>query len=240
MSELWGAVLKSGPPHHPETLEVSRCSLTMAPLPSEGGGTSMYVRTTVVTGVTEMDQGVAFVRDEVQPQLQKQVGFRGISLSADRCSGLLIVLSQWESQSALDGSESIADKSRTAALRIVGGEMRVEQYEQLMWEAYGAGPSVGCKLHIRGIQMEPESITKNFEYFRSNMLPVMKASPGILGIRFLINPKTGQGRVGTVWSDEETRAAFLQGTEGFRAIAGEQGVEFTGDTSTEILYASMS
>src|SRR5208283_4813556 len=105
----------------------------------------MHVRTSTVTGATDIDKGIAHIRDEAEPQLRQQRGFRGISVAADRSSGLVIVLTLWESEADLTSSESAADKARDDALRVVGGDVSVDRYEQLLWETFGEGPRPGAK-----------------------------------------------------------------------------------------------
>ena len=110
----------------------------------------MHPRASTVTRATDIDAGVAHIRDEVEPQLLQQKGFRGISVSADRSDGLVIVLSLWETEADLEASESAAAKVRADALSVVGGEVSVDRYEQLLWETLGEGPRPGAKLFIRG------------------------------------------------------------------------------------------
>ncbi len=199
----------------------------------------MYVRTTTVTGATDIDQGVAFVRDEVEPELSRQAGFRGISMSGDRSSGQVVVLSQWETRADLDASESAADKARADAMGVLGGQQQVERYEQLMWETFGTGPHPGAQLFIRGLQVDPERVDEQAEFFREVVLPEIRTAPGVLGVRLMANRDTGQCRVGTIWTDREARDGFMAGMAERQARAESRGVRFTGDVSLEVLYAAM-
>lgn len=199
----------------------------------------MYVRITTVTGASDVEQGVAFIREEVEPELTQQAGFRGISVSGDRSAGLAVVLSLWDTRADLDASESAADKARAGALRVLGGSQSVERYEQLLWETIGEGPHPGAQLVIRGLQVDAGRIDEHLEFFREVVLPEIKSAPGALGVRLLADRDTGQCRVGTVWTDQEARDGFMAGTAERQARAESRGVRFTGDTSLEILYAAM-
>lgn len=199
----------------------------------------MHVRISIVTGATDIDAGVAFVREEVLPQLEQQSGFRGLSASADRATGKLTVLSVWETEADLQASESAADKARGNAVDVTGGTVRVERYEQTAWETGSTPPGPGAQLHIRHIKMDPARVDENLVFFRQNVAPELKSAPGFLGLRQLIDRATGEGRVGTLWTDRESMDSAVAAGAQRRATAGERGVEFGADESMEVLFASM-
>jgi heme-degrading monooxygenase HmoA len=196
----------------------------------------MYVRITTVTGASDIDGGLAFLRDQVVPQMQQQKGFRSLSAAGDRAAGVVTVLSLWDSQADLEASESAANKARDDAARLMGGgEVSVERYEQTVWEVGDTRPGPGAKLHIRHIKIDPERIDDNLEFFRQTVVPDMKARPGFLAVRQLIDRSTGEGRVGSVWADQDSLAASLAQSEQRRAKAKDRGVEFGQDRVLEVL-----
>lgn len=199
----------------------------------------MHVRISTVTGASHIEEGVDFLREEVVPQLQQQKGFRGLSASGDRTAGVVTVLSVWESEEDLEASESAADKARGNAVLVMGGKVSVERFEQTVWEIGESRPSPGARLHIRHTKLDPARIESNLEFFRQTVVPEMKATPGFLGVRQLINRETGEGRVGTLWVDDEALAASLARGEERRAMAAARGVHFGEEQRLEVLFASM-
>ena len=199
----------------------------------------MHARISIVTDATDMERGLGFIRDEALPQLQQQRGFRGLSASGDRSSGVVNVLSMWDSEADLAASESTADKARNDAVRLMGGQVSVERYEQILSEVGESPPRPGAKLHIRHIRMDPAKIDENLEFFRQNVLPEIKSTPGFLGVRLLTNRSTGDGRVGTIWSDDQSLKGALERSEQRRAAASDRGVEFGKEQSFEVLFSSM-
>ncbi len=198
----------------------------------------MFVRISIVTGATAIDAGLEFLREEVVPQLQQQKGFRGLSASGDRAAGVVNVLSTWETEEDLSASESAADKARGSALQVLGGRVTVERYEQNVWEMGESRPGPGTKLHIRTTHMEPSRIDDNLAYFRETVVPQMKATPGFQGVRHLINRETGEGRVGTLWANEDALTEALARAEERRASAADRGVQFGEDLVLDVLYAT--
>ena len=62
----------------------------------------MYARSTTVQAKREsIDAGIAHIRDEVLPALQRMDGCVGLSLLVDRDSGRCIATSSWESKAAM-------------------------------------------------------------------------------------------------------------------------------------------
>ena len=199
----------------------------------------MYVRITQVAGATDIDSGIAVLRDQVVPELQHQKGYRGLSASGDRSAGRVTVLSMWDTAEDLEASESSADKVRADAMKVMGGHARVERYEQTVWETGGTPPSPGARLHIRHISMDPALVEENLEYFRQTVLPQIKATPGFLGVRQLIDRATGEGRVGTLWADDEAMEGSVRRSEERRAEVAERGVRLGEQEVLEVLFASM-
>jgi heme-degrading monooxygenase HmoA len=199
----------------------------------------MQVRISTITGASDIDGGIAFLRDQVLPQLRQQKGFRGLSAAGDRTAGVVTVLSVWDSKADLDASESIADKARSDATRIIGGQVSIERFEQSLWEIGETPPGPGAKLHIRQITMDPTRIDDNLAFFRENVLPDIKATPGFLGVRHLIDRKSGEGRVGTLWADTESLKGALAKSEQRRALASERRVDFGEDQVLEVIFASV-
>src|SRR5579884_1047065 len=127
----------------------------------------MFVRIVSFSPATDIDAGVRYVRDEVTPVLRAQHGFRGVTVSADRAQAHFAVVTLWDSVADRDASESTLAKHRDEGQRIVGGEISVENYEQLLWEVVEP-PVIGASaLQTVQTSMDPHKIDENFEFFRT-------------------------------------------------------------------------
>src|SRR5262249_47188510 len=158
----------------------------------------------------------------------------GLGAAGDRTAGVVIVLSLWDGQADLDASESVAGKARNDAARLMAGEVSVERYEQTVWEVADTRPGAGARRHIRHIKIDPYRLEDNIEFFRQTVVPEMKARPGFLAIRQLIDRDTGQGRVGSLWADGESLVRSLAQSEQRRPVAKDRGVEFGEDRVLQI------
>jgi hypothetical protein len=197
----------------------------------------MHARITTITGATDLDRGIAFVRDEVLPQLQLQRGYRGMTASGDRASGGMSILTLWDTKADLDASESMADKARADGREVAGGDVVVERFEQVVAEIGNPPPGPGSKLQIRRFEISPDRVEDNLAYFRSAVLPDIRSAPGFQSLRQLVDRGTGLGAVGTVWADDATLAAADAKLQGHRSNAGERGVQFGEVLRREIMFA---
>ena len=83
----------------------------------------MYARSTTVRGdPNSVDEGIAYVRDEVMPAVQRMDGCVGLSMLADRTSGRCIVTTAWADYDALRLSADGVKPMRQRAAEIMGGE----------------------------------------------------------------------------------------------------------------------
>jgi len=199
----------------------------------------MHARLTTVTGATDIDRGIAHLRDSVLPEVQQQKGFRGLTSSADRSTGLVVVLALWEEEADLDASESVADKARGESMKIIGGQAKVERFEQTVWEVGEVPPTAGAKLHIRPVTMDPSRVDENLTFFRETVLPDLRATAGFMSVRQLINRQSGEGRVGTIWTDDETLRLAREKSERRRSMAAQRGVEFGDDMILEVVLTAV-
>ena len=198
----------------------------------------MHARVTTVTGASDVDRGLALLRDHVVPQMKQQKGFRGLSVAGDRAAGVFTALSLWDSHADLQASENADDSARARVARVMGGQVSVERYEETVCEASDARPGPEAKLHIRHIKVDPNRIDDNLDFFRHKVVPDMKTRPGFLAVRQLIDRGTGEGRVGSLWTDEASLTASLAQSEQRRTKAMDRGVEFGEGRVLQILFTA--
>ena len=94
----------------------------------------MYTRLLTFKGAADIDGGVAYLREEALPVLVAQRGYRGVTASGNRSTNIFGILSLWETEEDRASSDSALGKARDEALKIVGGDLTIERYEQLAAE----------------------------------------------------------------------------------------------------------
>ena len=110
----------------------------------------MYARSITIRGRPEaIDEGIAFVRDEVQPAITASDGCLGLSLVVDRASGRCIATSSWETPEAMAVAEDDLAPLRLRAGEILGGEPVIDRWEiALMHRVQPAGEGAWCRKDI--------------------------------------------------------------------------------------------
>jgi heme-degrading monooxygenase HmoA len=199
----------------------------------------MFVRVNTVTGAKDMDAGVEFLRDKVVPEVSGQKGFRGLTASGNRSTGDFGILSIWESLEDLKASESAASKLRPQAIAVIGGEVSVATLEQVVGEVAKPQNLVGCPLRIVQAKMDPAKVDETIAFFRSDVLPEIKAAPGFLAVRNMVDRSTGDSVVGTIWADEELMRSSEVKAEARRQRAAERGVQISEPRYRTVLFSHL-
>jgi heme-degrading monooxygenase HmoA len=199
----------------------------------------MHVRVVTFTGAKDIDAGITFLQEKVIPIFSTQNGYRGLTASADRDGGVFAVLSLWETAADRDATEATMTQTREEAADVIGGELSVEMFEQLVAEVGQHPPGPGSSLMVTRISMDPAKVDENTAYFKSEIVPRIKASAGFQGLRNMMNRTTGEGIVGTVWSDEAARDRAAQDAQARRAEAVARGVSFGDVSFREIVFTDI-
>lgn len=198
----------------------------------------MFTRLLTFKRATDIDGGVTYLRDEVLPVLNGQHGYRGVTASADRAGAVLGILSLWESESDRAASDSALGKAREEAVKIVGGDLTVENLEQVA-EVITKPPMAGCALMVTRTSMDPASVDDNIVFFKNEVVAQIKAEPGFCALRNMIDRQTGRGLVGTVWENRGAMEAFAAKSSERRAPAVSRGIRFDETSYRELLLAEL-
>ena len=198
----------------------------------------MYTRVVTLTGVQDVDAVVAHLQETAVPAIRAQKGYKGFSVSVDRAGGVVGTLSMWETEADRDASDSALAKLREDAAARFATDMRVDSLEDQVVEM-SQPPSVGGRLMVTSISMDPAKIDENIEYFKREVLPQIKAAPGFRTLRNMLNRQTGEGIVGSIWADDQSRQAAADAAMARRSEANARGVNFGETSFREIVLVDM-
>lgn len=196
----------------------------------------MYARIVTITGAKDIDAGIRWLREQLPPALKDQKGFRGMGVSADRTGGVLGVLTLWDTEADREASWEAQAAGRQEAQDIIGGQVSMESYEELLAEAGSTPPGAGSKLMLLPVTMDPAKVDENLAFFKSHVLPGIRANRGFQFVRLLMNRKTGHGLGGTVWADEDAMRAAAAGDQEGRRESVARGVQFGEESRQEIVF----
>jgi len=197
----------------------------------------MYARNVIFTG-TNVDQAVSFLEKEVSPVASQQKGFRQLAAAGDRSSGVVSILSVWDTLDDLEASDSAIAKFRQEGPERFGGELStVDAFEQVVMESGKEPPQPGCVIRIVETRLQLDRIDEAIATFRDENVPAILATPGVRAVRNLINRQTGQGRLSVVYTDQAAMNAADAARRQRMAAARERGIEFGDERIMEVLYS---
>jgi heme-degrading monooxygenase HmoA len=168
----------------------------------------MYARSTSIRGnLSNLDAGIAYVRDEVMPSVKRTDGCVGLSMLTDRESGRCIVATSWVDEEAM---RATAAEDRTVQHRLMhtlGGEHAdVQEWDiAVVHRERPAGDGAGAQ--VTWARIAPNHLDDLLEAYRHNLLPKLQELPGFCSVSMLVDRRLG--RTVSVTSFENRDAAGL-------------------------------
>ena len=188
---------------------------------------TVYARsTTIQAQPSSIDDGIAFVRDEVMPALQAMDGYVGLSLLVDRESGQCIATSAWETEEALNASTELAAPLREqAGIRFGGGDVTVDQWEiGAMHREHRSGD--GACVRATWIKMPRDQVDRSIDFYRTSVLPSLEDLEGFCSASFMLNRETGRGVSSATF---DSREAMDRNQENARELRNSRTRELGAD-----------
>jgi len=176
----------------------------------------MYARSTTIQGNPQaIDEGMAYVRDEVMPMVQGMDGCIGLSMVADRASGRCIVTTAWASEDAMRASAGSVRASRARAGEIFGATPEVADWEiAVMHRVHETGS--GARTRVIWGHTTPGRMNDMLDTFRMSMVPKMEDLPGFCSCNLMVDRQSGRTALAVSYESAEAmeragdRAAALR------------------------------
>ncbi len=179
---------------------------------------TMYARTTTMQGNPEhIDNGIAMVRDEIMPALQKMDGCIGVSMLIDRDTGGSIVTSSWQSEEAMRATESQVGSMRDRASQVFGGRPEVKEWVIAVLHRTRPAPEGACA-RVTWTRIDPAVLDPMLDYFRMSVLSEIEGLPGFCSTSLLVERRTGLGALATVY---ESRSALDESRDAASMLRSE-------------------
>lgn len=200
----------------------------------------MYARSTSVhADPRSVDDGIAYVRDEVMPAVQKMDGCVGLSMMCDRDDGLCIVTTAWADEAAMRSSAEGARSMRERAVEIFGGEPEVQEWDiAFLHRAYETRD--GACARVVWSRTVPDLVERTVDAYRMSLLPRLEEMPGFCSISLMVSRAEGRAVSATVYESQqsldETRDLSANLRDDF---AMSMGVAITDVAEMELVLAHL-
>jgi hypothetical protein len=163
----------------------------------------MHARTTTIRGNPQaVDNGVAYLRSEVMPVIERIDGCLGLSMLADRDSGRCIATTAWESEAALHASEDLLRPLRIHLAELLGGSMGVHKWAIALVHREREAPHGACT-RVTWTRTDPANVERVVDAYRSSLLPRLVEAQGFCSASLMVDRREGRA-AGTVTFADRT------------------------------------
>jgi quinol monooxygenase YgiN len=182
----------------------------------------MFARSTTINGDPgTLETAIAYVRDQVMPNLMQMPGCVGLSMMVDRESGRAIATSSWSSYDAMAASAMNVSEARAKAGEIMGGTHVVEEWEIAMMHREHDSHEGSC-CRVTWVQMEPEGLDAMIERFRMTVMPSFDEMPGFCSASLLVDRANGRACSTARFDDMKSMTDSAPGARGLREDGARQ------------------
>ena len=179
----------------------------------------MYARTTTVRGDPRaVEDGVAFIRNDVWPMVQRMDGCIGMSMLADREAGRCIVTSAWASEDAMRTSADKVQESRRQAAEVLRADaVDIDQWEIAVLHRTRPAGDAAC---VRCVWLDVPAghVDGMVDTFRMSLLSRIEDLPGFCSVSLLVDRPGSRGVAAVTYED---RAAMERAREQAAALREE-------------------
>jgi len=148
--------------------------------------------TTIRAQTSNIDAGIAHIRDEVMPALSDIDGFIGLSLLVDRDSGRCIATSSWQSEEAMRDSAGQVTSVRNRAAEIFGGSSDVAEWEIAVLHRAHMAPE-GARTRVTWTDLQGADPDRAIDTFKMSALPRLEELAGFCSASLLVDRASGLG-----------------------------------------------
>lgn len=195
----------------------------------------MYARsTTVHADPSRIDDGIAYIRDEVMPAVQSMPGCMGLSMLCDRDSGRCIITTSWDSDESMSASRDAVVPMREQAGAVMGGQYDVQEWEIAVLHRAHQAPEGAC-CRVIWSHGDPARWDEMTETFRTGVIPRLDEIPGFCSVSVMGNRQTGMSVLTATYDD---RSSMERSTEAVLAMRDQfnqqMGTEMTDTAEMEL------
>ncbi|MGY1722797.1 hypothetical protein [Blastococcus sp. SYSU DS0533] len=199
----------------------------------------MYARSTTLSNVRDMDDGIAYVRDTVMPAVEGMSGCVGLSMICDRPGARCIVTTAWADDSAMHASAASVRDMRDHAAEIFGAVAEVDEWEIALLHRRSEAPEGACT-RVTWTRGDPAGTDRSVDAVRTAVLPRLDELPGFCSVSLLTDRRTGLGALAATYASRHDMEASAETVRSMREqITRELGMEITAMGEFDLVLAHL-
>ena len=176
----------------------------------------MYARSTTIRARPEsVEAGIEYVRDEVLPACLGMDGCVGLSMLANRETGLTVTTSAWRSPEVRKASEEQVGALRERMAQIFGGPPEVEQWEIALLHRDHRSRE-GARVRATWAKTEPANIDRVVDFTKTITLPTLDEVDGFCSASAMIDRAAGRAVVAVTYDSAAAEENSREMARGLR------------------------
>jgi hypothetical protein len=181
-------------------------------------GVTVFARTATFQGRFDtIDAGIAYLRDEAVPAILAMQRCVGMSVLADRKSGLCIATTAWQTRDAMHASVSRIRPIRERIAKTLGGVAEVEEWEVAVMHRSHGSATAACT-RVTWLRVEQGDADLLIDDFTAVTLPALNAIRGFCSASLLVNREWGRAAVSVAYDSSEAMERRPVRADGKREI----------------------
>ena len=200
----------------------------------------MYARSTTMRGDPKrLDEGIALVRDEIMPTVERLSGCVGMSLLVDRVTGTSIVTSAWESEDAMRSTEGKVEPLRQRGADLLSARPEVRTWEIAVLHREQSAPDGACAT-VTWTRGDANNIDRNLDAFRDQVMPMLTEMEGFCSLSLFVDRDEGLGVTALVFRDRSSLERARPDLDMIRAGTTERlGLDIVDVGEFDVAYARL-
>ena len=178
----------------------------------------MYARSTTIRGNPQsVDRGTDYVRDEVMPAVRSMDGCVGLSMLADRESGMCIVTTSWRDRESMQASAEGVRPLRDRAAEVFGGEFEVSEWEVSAMHRRHEAHHGACT-RVTWLRGDPDTMERSIDTFRMSLMPRLEDLQGFCSVSLMTHSAEGMAVAAVAYDSQE---GMIETRDDARALRDE-------------------
>ena len=163
----------------------------------------MYARSSTFRArPAAINDGIAFLRDEVMPAAMAMPGCTGLSTMVDRASGRCIATTAWDAMDHLRASAGLIDPMRERAAAIMSADPFVEEWEIASVHRAHTSHDGAC-VRATWMWLEPGMLDHAVDTYRMVTLPQMEELAGFCSASLFVDRTFGRAVSSVTYDSHE-------------------------------------
>jgi hypothetical protein len=182
---------------------------------------TVHSRTATFQGRPDtIDAGVAYLRNDAVPAILAMPACIGMSVLADRQSGLCIVTTAWETRGAMHASVSKIRPIRERIAKTLGGIAEVEEWEVAAMNRLHSSAQATCA-RVTWLRVERAAADLVVKDFLDETLPALRGIRGFCSTSLLVNRERGRVAVSVAYDGPEALQRRMSRSDGRHDVGND-------------------